>query len=74
MFRGDGVYVIVGGAGLLGYAAMLSPAFPVPLLDSVSCGIEMAAERIEIPVVIGGERLRTGATDKAVMPHDHHHA
>ncbi len=33
----------------------------------------MAGERIEIPLVIGGNELRTGATAKTVMPHDHHH-
>src|SRR5262245_35860608 len=33
----------------------------------------MAAERIEIPVVIGGKSIRTGSISKAVMPHDHHH-
>jgi 1-pyrroline-5-carboxylate dehydrogenase len=31
---------------------------------------EMAAEPIEIPVVIGGEEIRTGDTFDAVMPHD----
>jgi 1-pyrroline-5-carboxylate dehydrogenase len=30
----------------------------------------MAAEPIEIPVVIGGEEIRTGDTFDAVMPHD----
>jgi 1-pyrroline-5-carboxylate dehydrogenase len=33
----------------------------------------MAAERIEIPVVIGGKEFRSGKTAKAVMPHDHAH-
>ncbi|HEU4566104.1 MAG TPA: L-glutamate gamma-semialdehyde dehydrogenase [Gemmatimonadaceae bacterium] len=33
----------------------------------------MAAERIEIPLVIGGERVRTGEKAQAVMPHDHRH-
>src|SRR5262245_40925053 len=32
-----------------------------------------ASEQIEIPVVIGGEDIRTGDTASAVMPHDHHH-
>src|SRR5437868_11896529 len=31
---------------------------------------ELAAEPIEIPVVIGGEEIRTGETFDAVMPHD----
>src|SRR5215208_3518227 len=33
----------------------------------------MAAERIDIPVVIGGREIRTGRTHPAVMPHDHQH-
>jgi 1-pyrroline-5-carboxylate dehydrogenase len=33
----------------------------------------MAAEKIEIPLVIGGREIRTGRTEKAVMPHDHAH-
>jgi 1-pyrroline-5-carboxylate dehydrogenase len=34
---------------------------------------QMAGERIEIPVVIGGREIRTGAVEQAVMPHDHRH-
>jgi 1-pyrroline-5-carboxylate dehydrogenase len=33
----------------------------------------MAAERIDIPLVIGGKEVRTGKTAKSVMPHDHQH-
>ncbi|MES2359899.1 MAG: L-glutamate gamma-semialdehyde dehydrogenase [Gemmatimonadota bacterium] len=33
----------------------------------------MAAERIEIPVVIGGKEFRSGKLAQAVMPHDHSH-
>ena len=33
----------------------------------------MAGERVEIPLVIGGERVRTGDTATAVMPHRHSH-
>jgi 1-pyrroline-5-carboxylate dehydrogenase len=33
----------------------------------------MAAERIEIPLVIGGKEIRTGRMGQAVMPHDHSH-
>jgi 1-pyrroline-5-carboxylate dehydrogenase len=33
----------------------------------------MAAERIDIPLVIGGKEIRTGRTAKSVMPHDHQH-
>src|SRR5688572_29708660 len=34
---------------------------------------EMAGERIEIPLVIGGERVESGTSFEAVMPHDHDH-
>jgi 1-pyrroline-5-carboxylate dehydrogenase len=34
---------------------------------------EMARERVDIPIVIGGREIRTGETAKAVMPHDHRH-
>ena len=33
----------------------------------------MAGEQIEIPMIIGGEEVRTGRTATAVMPHDHQH-
>src|SRR5690242_2255757 len=33
----------------------------------------MAAERIDIPITIGGGEIRTGRTHQAVMPHDHRH-
>jgi 1-pyrroline-5-carboxylate dehydrogenase len=33
----------------------------------------MSAERIEIPVVIGGKEIRTGDTATQVMPHKHDH-
>src|SRR5579862_4512593 len=34
---------------------------------------EMSAERIDIPLFIGGHEVRTGNTGKAVMPHAHNH-
>ena len=34
---------------------------------------QMAGETVDIPLVIGGKEVRTGDTDKAVMPHDHGH-
>src|ERR687895_1856579 len=34
---------------------------------------QMANERIEIPLVIGGEEVRTGELPQAAMPHDHKH-
>jgi 1-pyrroline-5-carboxylate dehydrogenase len=33
----------------------------------------MAGEEIEIPLIIGGQEVRTGDTVEAVMPHDHKH-
>src|SRR5688572_17303694 len=34
---------------------------------------ELSGERKEIPVVIGGKRIRTGRLSQTVMPHAHHH-
>ena len=34
---------------------------------------QMASERIEIPIVIGGKEIRTGRLEQAVMPHDYGH-
>src|SRR6187551_3470999 len=33
----------------------------------------MAAEKIDIPLIIGGKEIRTGKLEKSVMPHDHGH-
>jgi 1-pyrroline-5-carboxylate dehydrogenase len=33
----------------------------------------MAAERIDIPLIIGGREIRTGQTHPVTMPHDHAH-
>jgi 1-pyrroline-5-carboxylate dehydrogenase len=33
----------------------------------------MAAEKLDIPLVIGGKEIRTGRTAQSVMPHDHKH-
>ena len=33
----------------------------------------MSATTVEIPLIIGGEEVRTGETAELVMPHDHHH-
>jgi len=35
---------------------------------------ELAAAEIDVPLVIGGEEMRTGRTAKMVMPHDHRHS
>src|SRR5436190_9465695 len=34
---------------------------------------EMSGERIEIPLIIGGEEIRSGRLQQAVMPHNHAH-
>jgi 1-pyrroline-5-carboxylate dehydrogenase len=34
---------------------------------------QMAAERVDIPLLIGGKEVRTGDTAPTVMPHDHAH-
>ena len=34
---------------------------------------EMASETIDMPLVIGGQEIRTGDTAASVMPHDHKH-
>jgi len=34
---------------------------------------QMASERIEIPIVIGGREIRTGRVEHSVMPHNHRH-
>ena len=34
---------------------------------------EMAGERIELPLVIGGQEVRTGKLQPSVMPHRHGH-
>jgi 1-pyrroline-5-carboxylate dehydrogenase len=35
--------------------------------------VQMAAERLDIPLVIGGREIRTGRTAQSVMPHNHRH-
>ena len=34
---------------------------------------KMAAETVDIPIIIGGKEIRTGNTEKVVMPHKHGH-
>ena len=34
---------------------------------------EMLSREIEIPLIIGGEEVRTGSTTKVICPHDHGH-
>ena len=33
----------------------------------------MAADKADIPIIIGGREIRTGAIAHAVMPHEHKH-
>ena len=33
----------------------------------------MASERVDIPLIVGGEEIRTGRVERVVMPHDHAH-
>lgn len=40
--------IIIGGAGLLGYAHLLSDLVKAPLLDSVHCGLAIASERLKL--------------------------
>jgi 1-pyrroline-5-carboxylate dehydrogenase len=34
---------------------------------------QMASERVEIPIIIGGKEIRTGDLGRSVMPHAHQH-
>src|SRR5581483_250283 len=34
---------------------------------------QMAGEKIDIPLFIGGKEVKTGSCGRAVMPHDHRH-
>ena len=34
---------------------------------------DMSAERVDIPIVIGGKEIRTGRLQQVVMPHNHKH-
>ena len=33
----------------------------------------MAAEKVDMPLIIGGREVKTGSCGRAVMPHDHAH-
>ena len=45
-----------------------------PERDSIKARLAaMDAEQIEIPLIIGGQEIRTGRTTEAVMPHRHSH-
>ena len=34
---------------------------------------QMASEKIDMPLIIGGKDVKTGDCGRAVMPHDHNH-
>ncbi len=34
---------------------------------------KLSAEKLDIPIIIGGKEIRTGKTKEAVMPHNHKH-
>ena len=34
---------------------------------------DMASERVDIPIIVGGKEIRTGDLAQSVMPHDHAH-
>jgi 1-pyrroline-5-carboxylate dehydrogenase len=34
---------------------------------------QIAGETVDIPIIIGGKEIRTGKTEKVVMPHEHGH-
>ena len=34
---------------------------------------DIAAKKVEIPLIIGGKEIRTGKMGKVIMPHDHQH-
>jgi 1-pyrroline-5-carboxylate dehydrogenase len=34
---------------------------------------KMSSEVVDIPVIVGGREIRTGRTERTVMPHDHQH-
>ena len=34
---------------------------------------DIAAKKVEIPLIIGGKEVRTGKTGKVIMPHNHQH-
>ncbi len=43
--------IILGGAGLAGYAAALSDASPLPLIDSAHAGLEVVLKRLAPPAL-----------------------
>ncbi|MGZ5194279.1 MAG: aspartate/glutamate racemase family protein [Ramlibacter sp.] len=45
----DARTIIIGGAGLAGFAAMLQPGVEVPLIDSVAAGARWAQRALQLP-------------------------
>jgi 1-pyrroline-5-carboxylate dehydrogenase len=77
--------VVPAGGGMTGFSAVRR--VPAPVNEPVRAYApgsaekrelkgrleEMAGQRADIPIVIGGREIRTGDTGTAVMPHDHRH-
>ena len=73
------------GAGLVGFAGIRRVPRPVnepvraygpgsPEKAELKARLKtMASERADIPLVIGGQEIRTGQLAHTVMPHDHRH-
>jgi 1-pyrroline-5-carboxylate dehydrogenase len=76
---------VPGGGGMAGFAGIrqVPPAVNEPVRAYAPGSAEraelkarlasMAAERVDVPIVIGGREIRTGDLGHAVMPHDHRH-
>jgi 1-pyrroline-5-carboxylate dehydrogenase len=66
---------------------MVTPRVPAPVNDqnlsylpgsperaALKAALEqMASSRVDIPLIIGGREIRTGQTERTVMPHNHRH-
>ncbi|HET7564069.1 MAG TPA: L-glutamate gamma-semialdehyde dehydrogenase [Gemmatimonadaceae bacterium] len=76
---------IPAAGGMTGFNGTRRVAEPInePVLNYAPGSVErrtlearleqMASERIEIPLIIGGKEIRTGKTAQAVIPHNHAH-
>lgn len=75
----------VGAPGLTGFTGIRRVPPPInepirsyadgsPERESLKARLaSMAGERIEIPIIIGGQEYRSGELARSVMPHDHQH-
>jgi 1-pyrroline-5-carboxylate dehydrogenase len=84
----DAASVSASEPGLMGTASLAAiPRVPTPVNDQNKTYLpgsperaelkarlkEMTAERVNIPMVIGGKEIRSGRVERVVMPHDHQH-